>query len=289
MPKKGEFELLVKLSIGHYIPGDSVIHHLDPRVKLLMGLTIIILSIATNSLFALFILFLFLVGSLIATKVDLRIAFRALKPMIPFLLILALIQMFAIRQFHENAAVIWEWRVLRLTDKSLHAALILIWRFIVIVIGLSLFSFTTSSNQLIHGIEHLLRPLQRIGLPAHEFAMVMHISIRFLPILISETERLMMAQASRGADFGKGRGFRRFRKLIPLFVPMFIISLRHAESLAEAMEARCYMGGKERTHLVRLHIEAHDWAAASGFILLAGAVAFLSFIHIDKIVLNSII
>ncbi|UCB46152.1 MAG: energy-coupling factor transporter transmembrane protein EcfT, partial [Spirochaetota bacterium] len=193
MSKKGEFELVIKLSIGHYIPGDSVIHRLDPRMKLLMGLTMVILSIATSSLSALFVLFLVTVSGLILTGVKLKIAFKVLKPMMPFLFILALIQMFAIRQFHDNASVMWEWWILKLTDRSLRAAILLIWRFIVIVLGLSLFSFTTSSDQLIHGIEHLLRPLQRIGIPAHEFAMVMHISIRFLPILISETERLMMA------------------------------------------------------------------------------------------------
>ena len=97
-----------------------------------------------------------------------------------------------------------------------------------------------------------------------------------------------MAQASRGADFGRGRGFQRFRKLIPLFVPMFIISLRAAQNLAEAMESRCYMGGKDRTHFVNLHIQAHDRIAASGFILLTGAVIVLNLIHIDQILLNSI-
>jgi energy-coupling factor transport system permease protein len=281
MRKRAEFELLLKMSVGQFIQGDSVLHRLDPRVKIVIGVVLIAASILVSSLAAVMLLFLIVTAGLFISGVKPGLAFRALKPVLPFLLLLAVIQMFAIPQLHEEAAVIWEWKILKLTDRSLISGVLLIGRFVVIVLGLSLFSFTTSTNRLIHGIEHLVRPLGRIGLPAHEFAMVVHISIRFLPILTAETERLMMAQASRGADFGKGRGLGRLRGLIPLFVPMFIISLKHAQVMAEAMESRCYMGGKRRTHLVRLKLKAVDFKAVCVFILAVGVALLINYIPVE--------
>jgi energy-coupling factor transport system permease protein len=278
MQKRSEFELSLKLSIGQFLPGESSIHRLDPRVKIGMMVALIATSIVASSLAAVMLLLLAVVAGFLTVGVNPGLAFRALKPVLPFLLLLAVIQMFAIPQLREEAIVIWEWKVLKLTDRSLVSAILLIVRFIVIVLGLSLFSFTTSTNQLIHGVEQLLRPLGKIGLPAHELAMIVHISIRFLPILTSETEWLMMAQASRGADFGKGRGFGRLKRLFPLLVPLFIISLRHAGTMAEAMESRCYVGGKNRTYLSRLRLTAVDYKAVCLFFLVMGITFLINYI-----------
>ena len=283
MRKSPEFELSLKLSIGQFIPGSSLVHRLDPRVKIIMAVLLILAGILANRLAAIAMLFILVVAVLFSIGVKPGLAFRALKPIVMFLIVLAIIQMFAIPQLREDAAVIWKWRVFTLTDKSLVSGILLIGRFVVIVLALSIFSFTTSTNQLIHGVEHLVRPLGRIGLPAHELAMVVHISIRFLPILVFETERLMMAQASRGADFGKGRGLKRLRKLFPLFVPMFIISLKHAHAMAEAMESRCYMGGKERTHRVRLKLRSVDYKAACIFITAIGLTLAVNYIPVRGI------
>ncbi len=224
------------------------------------------------------------------TKVQIKLPFIPLKRILPFLFLLAVIQMFAVPQFRIDAAVIWEWKLLVLTDRSLMSGLLLIGRFIVIVSVIGLFSFSTSTTELMHGVEHLLRPLQRLRFPAHETALVVNIAIRFIPILMGEAERIMKAQASRGADFGEGKHnfIRRLRRMFPLFVPLFIISLQHAQDLAEAMESRCYMGGAGRTQLVQLHTEGRDYLALSiGLCAVSGALC-LSILHIDRVIWNGL-
>jgi energy-coupling factor transport system permease protein len=268
--KRSEFEFSVKMSIGQFVPGNSFLHRLDPRVKIVVCIILIASAIVVGRIFAVTLLFVMVVSVLGYTGAGL--AFRALRPVAPFLAVLAVIQMFAIPQFRENAAVVWELRFFHLTDRSLVSGVLLIGRFVVIVLALHLFSVTTSTNQLIHGVEQLVRPLEKIGVPAHELAMVVHISMRFLPILLFETERLMMAQASRGADFGNGRGVRRLRGLIPLFVPMFLISLRHAEALAESMESRCYSGGKGRTYRLHPKLKRIDYLAMGVFFTADGII-----------------
>ena len=279
MRNRQDFELSLKLSIGQFIPGISFLHRIDPRAKIVMGVMLIATSIIVRRPAAIVPLFIAVTAVLFGIDVKPGIAFRALKPVAPILVVLAMFQMFAIPGLREDASVVWEWRFLTLTDRSLVSAVMLIGRFVVIVLALSLFSFTTSTNQLIHGVEHLVRPFGRIGLPAHEMAMVVHISIRFLPILVLETERLMMAQACRGADFGKGRGFKRLRRLFPLFVPMFVISLKQAQTMAEAMEARCYMGTKGRTQLYRYKIKWLDIVTMVIFLMILGISILLNFIR----------
>jgi energy-coupling factor transport system permease protein len=152
------------------------------------------------------------------------------------------------------------------------------------VLGLSLFSFSTTTTELTHGIEHLLRPWQKLGLPAHELALTVNIALRFVPIIAEEAERLMKAQASRGADFGRGRNFiQRTRKLLPLLVPLFLVSLRRADNLIEAMEARCYLGGKGRTHLIHLQAHAADYIALAAACALMALVIGLSTANADHL------
>ncbi len=272
MAVRNEFELSAKLSIGQFAPGDTFLHRLDPRVKIVICVMLVASAILAGRIFAVALLFVMLVSVLGCTKAGTGLAFRALGPVAPFLVVLVIIQMFAIPQLRENAVALWEWRFLHLTDRSLVSGVLLIGRFVVIVLALSLFSLTTSTNQLIHGVEQLFRPLEKVGVPANELAMVVHISIRFLPILLFETENLMMAQASRGADFGRGRGIRRLRRLFPLFIPMFLISLRHAEALAESMESRCYTGGKTRTSRFLPRLKALDFRTMGAFIAADGIV-----------------
>ena len=286
MAQRTEFELIGKIGIGQYIPTGSVVHRLDPRSKLVLGVLVIGVAIAVNSVVALLFLFLVVLTGLMLTKVQIKLPFIPLKRILPFLFLLAVIQMFAVPQFRIDAAVIWEWKLLVLTDRSLMSGLLLIGRFIVIVSVIGLFSFSTSTTELMHGVEHLLRPLQRLRFPAHETALVVNIAIRFIPILMGEAERIMKAQASRGADFGEGKHnfIRRLRRMFPLFVPLFIISLQHAQDLAEAMESRCYMGGVGRTQLVQLHTEGRDYLALSiGLCAVSGALC-LSILHIDRVI-----
>lgn len=286
MRRKNDFELKIKLSLGQYLPTGSVIHRLDPRVKLLMGVLLIAAAIMSNSLFSLVVLFTAVAAALMVTRVQFRLAFSALRPMIPFLIVLAVLQVFAIPQYRTGAHIIWHWRIFKVTDRSLLAGALLIGRFVIIVLGLSLLSFSTSTTELMHGIEHLLRPLQKLRFPAHELALVVNIAIRFLPILAGETERLMKAQASRGADFGYGnRNFiRRIRLMLPLFVPLFILSLRQAQNLIQAMESRCYTGGEGRTHLIQLHAVFSDYAAFMAGLGVVTAAILINYINMDKVI-----
>lgn len=216
-------------------------------------------------------------------------ALRALKPVVPFMFLLAIIQVFAIPQLRADARFLWEWGILKITDRSLLSGTLLIFRFVNIVLGLSLLSLSTSNAEFLHGMEHLLRPLQRLRFPAHELSLVINISIRFLPILMEETEKLLKAQASRGADFGYGKRMRflkKLRKMLPLFVPLFIISLRHAYNLVEAMEARCYMGGRNRTHLIHLRTGLSDYMALALGLGISTVALFMSFWHIDSVIWN---
>jgi energy-coupling factor transport system permease protein len=184
--------------------------------------------------------------------------------------------------------VLWEYSIVSITDRSILAGVVLILRFVVMALGLSLLSFSTSTTEFTHGVEHLLRPLQALGLPAHELALVANIAIRFLPILAGEAERLLKAQASRGAGFGhtQRRLLTRARRLLPLLVPLFLVSLRRADQLVEAMEARCYLGGKGRTHLIRLNARYGDYVAILATIVIVGSVIWMGRIDGDRLILG---
>jgi len=281
--ERSEFEFFAKLSIGQYIPTGSVVHRLDPRVKLILGLFLVIAAIMISSIVSALILTVAVILGLRLARVQLRLAFAPLKIMIIFLFILALIQLLTIPQLKTDATVVFQRGVLKITDRSIVSAILLMVRFVVIVLGLSLFSFSTSSSEVIHGIEHLLRPLQRIGFPAHELTLAAHISLHFFPILVGEAEQLMMAQAARGADFGyrKWNFLRKLRKMLPLLVPLFIVSLKHAQNMTRAMESRCYSGGAGRTHYVRLHAQPADYL---GLFLGCGVISsamVVNLLHVD--------
>jgi len=288
MPALSEFELLGHVTIGQYLPTGSLLHRLNPRLKLCMGLLLIVAVISCSSLIGQAILLAAVFAGLVLARISLRFAIAGLRPMALFLLLLAALQVFAIPRYAANATVIWQWSFLTMTDRSILAGILLIARFAISMLGLSLLSFSTTTTELTHGVEHLLRPLQKLGLPAHELALVVNIAIRFLPILAKETERLMKAQASRGADFGRGgRNFvRRTRSFLPLLVPLFLASLRRAENLIEAMEARCYLGGKGRTHLIHLRAGSRDYFALLAALVVAAAALGLSITHADHVLLS---
>ncbi len=286
MPEPSEFELLGRITIGQYLPTGSILHRLDPRVKLCMGLLLIIATIAARSLVGLTLLLAGVLLGLRLARVPLRFALAGLRPVLPFLILLALLQVFAIPQYASGSVILCRWHSLVVTSGGLLSAALLIGRFCVLMLGISLFSFATSTTELTHGIEHLLLPLQRFGLPAHEFALVINIAIRFLPILAREAERLMKAQASRGADFGRGRGslLQRTRRILPLLVPLFLIALQRADELVEAMEARCYVGGRGRTHLLHLHARVWDYCTLVIALATASLAVGLSVVQADRLI-----
>jgi energy-coupling factor transport system permease protein len=286
MARQSEFELLGRITIGQYLPTASPLHRLDPRAKLLMALLLVIAVVLTSSLVGQCLLLVAVLGCLALARVPLRFALAGIRSMVLFLALLALLQVFAIPQYSANARTLWHWTVLTVTDRSLVAGFLLVGRFSTMALGVSLFSFCTTTVELTHGVEHLLRPLQAWGLPAHEFALVLNIAIRFLPTLAEEAERLMKAQASRGAELGglQGGPVRRARRMLPLLVPLFLVSLERAEQLIEAMEARCYLGGKGRTHLIQLRAQAADLVALTITVALAAAAVTCSASGVDRMV-----
>jgi energy-coupling factor transport system permease protein len=268
-----EFELLRHVTIGQYLPTGSPIHRLDPRAKMLMAGLILVGSVLTSSLVGLTIVLAAVLVGLALARVPLRYALQGLRPALPFLLLLAALQVLAIPA-NDVGHVLYHWWRITITTTDLVAAATILLRFAVLILSISLFSFTTSLTELTHGTEHLLRPFQRLRLPAHELALVAAITIRYVPLLALETERLAKAQASRGADFGRGgtRGIRRAIHMLPLLVPLFVGALRRGEILVLAMEARNYTGGRGRTHLVHLQARWVDGLAVCIAALLSAAL-----------------
>jgi energy-coupling factor transport system permease protein len=264
-----EFEFLRNVTIGQYLPTDSVIHRLDPRAKLLMVTLLIVGSVASASLIGLAFTLAIVLCALVVARVPLRYAARGLRPAWPFLAFIALLQVLTVPQA-KSGQTLWQWWRITITTAGLLTAAITLTRFVTLILGISLFTLSIRTTELTHGIEHLLRPLQQIGLPAHEFALTVVIALRFIPFLALEAERIAKAQASRGADFGRGRMgiFKRATRMLPLLVPLFVTALRRAETLALAMEARCYMGGRGRTRLIRLYARPGDALAVVCTLLL---------------------
>ncbi|MBN1484837.1 MAG: energy-coupling factor transporter transmembrane protein EcfT [Chloroflexia bacterium] len=280
-----EFELSRNLAFGQYFPGDSPLHRLDARVKLL-GAALLMLTLMFQQGPALTLLGVLLVLLLFwLARAPLHFALRGLRPLLPLLLFALLLQLlfYPHRQaIAEGSLALLEWGPVLLSGAALAALAALVLRMISIVLLLTLLGACADVTDLTHGMQGLLRPLQRLGLPAHEFSMVLVIALRFVPLLVRELERLMKAQAARGADFGRGRGgiVRRVSKIMPLIIPLFVTALRRAEDLAVAMEARGYAGGRGRSHLVCLHMRPADGLA---LFLVCAACAGLWFVDLGAL------
>jgi energy-coupling factor transport system permease protein len=258
-----EFEFLRDITIGQYLPVDSLIHRLDPRAKLVAFLALLVAVTFTGSYLGNAVLLVVALLLIAVARIPLSYALSGLRPALPFILILALLQLFTL-PVGAGSPVLFSLGLLTLTVESVRLVALGILRFVELILLVSVLTLTTTTTELAHGQESLLAPLARLRLPVHEFSLTTTIALRFVPIIAQETERLMKAQVSRGADFGGSRRLRfieQTRKLIPLFVPLFIAALERAEELIVAMEARGYLGGKGRTRFVELHARARDLVA----------------------------
>lgn len=246
--------MLKDITLGQYFPAESVIHRLDPRTKIIFTFLFIVaifiadsvISFAFSALFVLYIIFL--------SKIKITYILKSLKPVVFLILFTAVINIF----FTGGNDVIFKLSFLQVTKSGLYAALTMAMRVIILVTATSLLTYTTSPILLTDGIEKLLEPFNRVGVPSHELAMMMTIALRFIPTLLEETDKIIMAQKARGADFESGNLIRRAKALIPILVPLFISSFRRADELATAMECRCYRGGKNRTRLKELKFTCLD-------------------------------
>lgn len=245
--------MLKDITIGQYFPGDTIIHRLDPRIKILVIIMFIISLFFIDS----FLPYIFIIGFILTTifvsKLPFNFIIKGLKPIFFIILIT-----FFINVFMTRGEVLLEIGFLTITKEGLYQATFMSLRLVFLVVGTSLLTLTTSPIALTDGIEELLKPFTKIGLPSHELAMMMTIALRFIPTLLEETDKIMKAQMARGADFESGNILRRAKNLVPLLVPLFVNAFRRADELATAMEARCYRGGEGRTKLNILRFDRKD-------------------------------
>ena len=248
--------MLREITIGQYYPSGSVIHRLDPRTKIIGTFIYIILLFFVKSFLG-FAVAIVLLGTVIRiSKVPLKFILRGLKAIFFLLLFTVVLNMFL-----TKGQVLVQFWIFRITKQGLYQALFVGLRLILLIVGSSMMTLTTTPIELTDGIERLLRPLKKIHVPVHEIAMMMSIALRFIPILLEETDKIMRAQMARGADFESGNVIQRAKSLIPILVPLFLSAFRRAGELATAMEARCYRGDVGRTRMKELKYKKRDWIA----------------------------
>lgn len=244
------------ITLGQYYPEQSVIHRLDARTKILGTLLYIIEIFLVNS-FAGFGLVILALGVLIGiSRVPVRFIFKGLKAVI-FIILLT----FVLNLFMFDGTVLWHWKFLTITYEGLYRSCFMALRLILLIIGTSMLTLTTKPMELTDGLEKLLKPFNRFGLPSHEIALMMSIALRFIPTLLEETDKIMKAQQARGADFESGSLIQRVKNMIPILIPLFVGSFRIAQDLALAMEARCYHGGVGRTRMKEIVFSRRDGMA----------------------------
>ncbi|NLJ80477.1 MAG: energy-coupling factor transporter transmembrane protein EcfT [Firmicutes bacterium] len=258
------------ITIGQFIPGNSVIHRLDPRVKIIIAAILIVLLFLVKTFLGYGLVALGIAAIIRFSGISWRFVLKGLRP-----LLIILVLTVSLHLFMTEGQVIFRIWFLKVTWEGLLRGTMMGARLLLLVMGTSLLTLTTSPIQLTDGIESLLKPGRKIGIPAHELAMMMTIALRFIPTLLEETEKIMKAQMARGADFQSGGILKRARSLVPLLVPLFVNAFRRADELAVAMEARGYRGGTGRTKFRELHFQKIDLAAltvAATFALIVGII-----------------
>ena len=241
------------ITIGQYYPGTSVLHRLDPRVKLVGTFTFLVSLFVGSGIVAYAIATIFLAIVIKLSKVPFKMIMKGLKAIIIILLITVSFNLFL-----TEGEILFQLGFLKITKEGVSVAFFMALRLVYLVIGASLMTLTTTPNDLTDGLESVLGPLKKIKVPVHEISMMMSIALRFIPILMEETDRIMKAQKARGADFETGNLIQKAKAMVPLLVPLFISAFRRANDLAMAMEARCYRGGEGRTKMKPLRYEQRD-------------------------------
>lgn len=264
--------MLKEITIGQYIPGDSFVHKLDPRTKILISFIFIASLFIVNKFLGYIFIIAFLSSAVLISKLQFKYLYKGLKPVFLLIVITAALNIFMIKGT-ENT-LIWHWKFLYIYKEGINVALFMAFRLIFLIMGTSVLTLTTSPIELTDGIESLLSPFKKIGVPAHELAMMMTIALRFIPTLIDETDKIMKAQKARGADFESGNIIQKAKSLIPLLIPLFISAFRRADELSMAMEARCYRGGEGRTRMKVLKYSKKDFIS----FLISGVLLVLSII-----------
>ena len=260
--------MLKDITLGQYFPGDTLIHRLDPRTKLLCVILYIVALFNAKSVLTYAIVAVVLTVCILISKVHYKALTRGLKPVYIIVAFTAIMNLF----FSGGTPVADVWLLRHITYEGIRSAIAMVLRIVMLIMGTFLLTYTTSPISLTDALEHLLSPLKKLKMPIHELAMMMSIALRFIPTLIEETDKIISAQKARGANFDDGNLFQRAKAMVPLLVPLFVSSFRRADELATAMECRCYHGGEGRTKLHQLHYHRRDAIAMLCCILLFSGV-----------------
>jgi energy-coupling factor transport system permease protein len=256
--------MIKDITIGQYIPGESLLHRSDPRTKIILTFSFMFILFMISSYLAFLMCTLFTLLVIVTSDVPLKYTLKGLKPVMVIVIFTAIINIFTI-----GGTPIFEYGFLRITREGIDIAVKMALRLSLLIMGASLLTLTTTPISLTDGIEKLMNPLKKIKVPAHEIAMMMTIALRFIPTLLDETDKIMKAQAARGADFDTGSLLNRAKSFIPVLVPLFISAFRRADELATAMEARCYRGSEGRTRMKQLKFERVDLMTSSVMVIFA--------------------
>ena len=259
------------ITIGQYYPVNSILHRLDPRTKIVCTIMYLVSLFLFDNIYGYLVAAVFLGMSICISKIPFRFIVKGLKPILMLLMITLVFNLF----LTKTGNVLWEFWILKLTDDGIRTAGFMALRLIFLILGSSLMTFTTTPNALTDGIEKLLWPFRKIKLPVHEIAMMMSIALRFIPILLEETDKIMKAQIARGADLERGNIIQKAKAMIPILVPLFVSAFRRATDLAMAMEARCYRGGDGRTKMKPLVYKMRDYFAYAITILYVAATILI--------------
>ncbi|HPY83707.1 energy-coupling factor transporter transmembrane protein EcfT [Ruminococcus sp. XPD3002] len=249
--------MLKDITIGQYFPGDSIIHRLDPRFKIIITFIYILMLFTGSNILCLTVGAVYTVMAILLSRIPFKMFVKSVRPLLPFLIITALLNLFLV----DSGDTYFHWKFLKITEEGVNISVFMIIRIVLLIMGSSLLTYTTSPITLTDAIERLLSPLKKLKFPVHELAMMMSIALRFIPTLIEETDKIMSAQKARGAEIDSGSFMTRARNMISILVPLFISSFRRADELATAMECRCYNGGEGRTRLRQLKSSARDYIA----------------------------
>ena len=261
------------ITLGQYFPGKSLLHRLDPRFKIVLAILYITASFLCRNVWSFALLGISAVALILISTIPPAIVLRGVRPILFIMLFTVVLNIF----FTRGETMLLDWWIFRIYLEGVMTAVFMVLRISVIIIGTSMFlTYTTTPIALTDGIERLLSPLKVFHLPVHEFAMMMTIALRFIPILVEETEKIMAAQKARGADFSSGSLMQRAKALIPIIVPLFVSAFRRADELAVAMECRCYRGGEGRTRMTVLRARPFDWITLFAAVLFCAALLLIN-------------
>ena len=266
--------MLKDITLGQYFPGNSIIHRLDPRTKLIMLVLFIVALFVAVGWIGYGLVFAFLAAAIAISQIPVKSIVRGMKPMVVILLFTAILNLF----MTQGETVLVKFWIITITLEGLVRAVQMMIRILMLVTGTFLLTYTTSPIALTDGLESLLSPLKKLRIPVHELSMMMCIALRFIPTLIEETDKIMSAQKARGADFENGSLMQRVKALVPILIPLFISAFRRADELATAMECRCYHGDEGRTKMKLLRYKRADFGTFGiGAVLLAAITILAAF------------